>query len=137
MSIVPESEQDGQWASKSISVNRLWEDYARLVWGTGLSRVQVGRSSTAPPAPTEPSAFWPAPTKAPLQLRFQPQPARCASWTSESQPHAAAPRRLRDSAAARGRTSGSLPAFRWLRAQPSAELRRGEARGDRLAARSA
>src|SRR4029077_21292732 len=99
--------------------------------------VQLERSTKAPPASGESSAFWPAQTKAPLQLRFRPQPARRASWTSEPQPRGAAPRRLRDSVAAQGRTSGSLPAFRWLRAKPSGELRRGGGRGDRFPAQSA
>src|SRR5437899_9307776 len=133
MSIVPETDRDGEWAHKSLFINTLRE--VRL--GTGTSPVQVERSSTAPPAPSEPSAFWPAPTKAQLQLQCQPRRDQFVSWTFRWRPDAAAPRRLRDSAAALGRTSGSLPEFRWLRAAPSGELRRGGTRGGRFPARSA
>src|SRR6266852_1393112 len=104
MSIVPERGRDGELASKSIFINILREDRV----GTGASPVQVEQSSTATPAPRESSAFWPARTKAPLQLQFQPRRDQFASWTFRSQPRAAAPRRLQDSAAAPGRTSGSL-----------------------------
>src|SRR6267143_397013 len=121
MSIVPERGLDGQWAYKSLFINILRE--ARV--GTGASPVQVERSSTARNALSEPSAFWPAPTAARLQLQCQPRRNQFASWTFRWRPRAAAPMHLRDSAAARGRTSGSLRGFRWVRAAPSGELRRG------------
>src|SRR6266436_693518 len=115
MSIVPETGRDGEWAHKSLFISRLREVRVE----TGASPVQVERSSTAPPAPSEPSAFWPAPTKARLQLQCQPRRDRLSSWTFRWRPDAVAPRRLRDSVAVQGRTSGSLPEFRWLRAAPS------------------
>src|SRR6266481_8173359 len=133
MSIVPETGRDGEWAHKSLFISRLREIRVE----TGASPVQVERSSTAPPASRKPSAFWPAPTAARLQLQCQPRRDRLSSWTFLWRPDAVAPRRLRDSAAARDRTSGSLRGFRWLRAAPFGELRRGAARGDRFPARSA
>src|SRR6266852_763916 len=93
------------------------------------------RSSAA--SSLEPNAFGPAPTAAPLPPRFQPPPARCASWIFLWRTDEAAPRRLRDSVAERGRTSGSPPESRWPRATPSGELRRGGARGGRFPGRSA
>src|ERR1700704_597016 len=116
MSIVPESGPYGEWASKSLLFNNLRLDYRPVRVGTGASRacpersrrVQVERSSTAPPAPTEPSVCERARTGAPLQLRCQPRPDRLASWTYRWRPDVAAPRRLQDNAVARGRTSGSL-----------------------------
>src|SRR5208283_5019085 len=56
------------------------------------------------------TASSPATIAAPLPPRSQPRPNRCASSISESPPRAAAPKRLRDSVAARDRTWGGLRA---------------------------
>src|SRR3979411_2923973 len=122
MSIVPESGPDGEWASTSLLFNDLRLDYRPVRVGTGASRacpersrrVQVERSSTAPPAPREPSVYERARTKEPLRSRCLPQPDRLASWTYRWRPDAAVPRRLRDNVEALDRTSGSLRAFRSL-----------------------
>src|SRR5258706_12722469 len=112
MLYVPESGWNGQLSYKFICYNRLPELYSLSSWLTDVvAPVQLSKLNSAVLA-EGPFAFWQVPTKSPPQLRCQPQPRPSVSWISRSQPGGAAPMRLRDSVAARGRTSGSLRAFR-------------------------